>query len=57
MGAAFTHDAPRVVAPGQPLQLRYAIYAHAGVPTVATLQQRWASFAQTPLPDLSGRKK
>ncbi|MEY4200619.1 MAG: hypothetical protein RLZZ265_2359 [Verrucomicrobiota bacterium] len=57
MGAAFTHDAPRVVAPGQPLQLRYAIYAHAGVPTVAALQQRWASFAQTPLPDLSGKKK
>jgi hypothetical protein len=57
MGSAFTHDAPRVVTPGQPLQLRYAIYVHAGVPTVAALQQRWTSFAQTPLPDLSGKKK
>jgi hypothetical protein len=57
MGAAFTHAAPQVVAPGQPLQLRYGLYVHAGVPTVAALQQRWAAFAQTTLPDLSGKKK
>lgn len=57
MGASFTHAAPFVVEPGQTLQLRYGIYAHAGVPTVTALQQRWASFAQPPLPDLSGKKK
>ena len=54
---SFTHDAPRVVEPGKPLQLRYAIYVHAGVPARAALQQRWESFAKSELPDLSGKKK
>lgn len=57
MGSSFTHDAPRVVEPGQPLQLRYAVYVHAGVPAREALQQRWEAFAKTELPDLSGKRK
>ena len=57
MGSSFTHDAPRVVEPGRPLQLRYAVYVHAGVLAREILQERWAHFAKTELPDLSGRKQ
>ena len=57
MGTSFTHDAARVVAPGKPLQLRYAVYVHAGVPAREALQRRWESFAKSELPDLSGKKK
>jgi hypothetical protein len=57
MGTSFTHDAARVVEPGKPLQLRYAVYVHAGVPAREALQRRWESFAKSELPDLSGKKK
>jgi len=57
MGTSFTHEAARVLEPGKPLQLRYAVYVHAGVPTRETLQRQWEDFAQAPLPDLSGKKK
>ncbi|MEN9574477.1 MAG: hypothetical protein RL514_2332 [Verrucomicrobiota bacterium] len=57
MGTAFTHDASRVVEPGKPLQLRYAVYVHAGVPARETLQRQWEAFAKTPFPDLSGKRK
>lgn len=57
MGTSFTHDGPRVVEPGKPLQLRYAVYVHGGAPASATLQKQWEAFAKTALPDLSGKKK
>lgn len=57
MGTSFTHDAARVVEPGKPLQLRYAVYVHAGVPAREALQRRWESFAKSELPDLRGKKK
>ena len=57
MGSSFTHDAPRVIEPGKPLQLRYAVYVHAGVPARERLQQRWEAFAKTELPDLTGRRR
>ena len=57
MGSSFTHDAPRVIEPGKPLQLRYAVYVHAGVPARERLQQRWETFSRTELPDLTGRRR
>ena len=57
MGAALTFDGPRVVAVGRPLQLRYAIYLHAGAPTVAALTQRWEAFAARPPHDFTVKKK
>ena len=47
MGASITFAEPRVLAPDQPLQLRYAVYVHAGQPSLDRLQQRWAEFAAT----------
>jgi hypothetical protein len=47
MGAALTFPAEIVIAPGQSLRLRYALYVHAGIPPVEILQKRWEAFAQT----------
>ena len=48
MGASLTFDGPRVIAPGNPLQLRYGIYVHANQPSRAEVQQRWEEFSRTP---------
>ncbi|HSI37019.1 MAG: PmoA family protein [Phycisphaerae bacterium] len=57
MGACLTHGAARVIEPGKPLQLRYALYVHAGKPATETLAARWAQFAKTELPDLNPSAK
>ncbi len=57
MGSSLTHDAPLVLEPAKPLQLRYGVYVHAGVPAREALQSRWEDFAKSGLPDLSGKKK
>jgi hypothetical protein len=52
-----TKAIPRMIEPGKPLQLRYAVYVHSGVPIREALQKQWEAFAKTELPDLSGKKK
>jgi hypothetical protein len=54
MGAALTFAAPRTIAPGQPLALRYGLWVHAGVPAAATIDEAFADFIKVgdlpPLP-------
>jgi hypothetical protein len=46
MGAAFNFAAPHIIKPGEPLQLRYALGIHDGVPTAATIDEQFAAFAK-----------
>jgi hypothetical protein len=46
MGASLTFAAPRVLAPGQPLMLRYGLFVHSGMPTVKEIDARWREFAE-----------
>jgi hypothetical protein len=48
MGASLTHDAPRVIEPGNPLLLRYGLYIHAGAPTPDQVTKRWDEFSKLP---------
>jgi hypothetical protein len=57
MGASLTFNAARVIKPGTPLRLRYALYLHAGVPEAALLQGQWETFAAMPWPDLQPKAK
>jgi Methane oxygenase PmoA len=47
MGASLTFPGELKIAPGQPLHLRYALYIHAGVPSLDSLDARWQEFAKT----------
>ncbi|NLF99346.1 MAG: hypothetical protein GX565_04265 [Lentisphaerae bacterium] len=49
LGVTLTPDATRVIEPGKPLRLRYALWVHNGVPGVQTVDQQWQSFAQRKL--------
>lgn len=54
MGSSLTFDAPRTIEPGRPLRLRYALYAHKGVPKAGTIDAVWDEFARAkvePLPE------
>jgi hypothetical protein len=55
MGASLTLGAPLAIEPGRPLRLRYGLFVHAGVPTPAAIDARWAEFAGTALGDLPTR--
>lgn len=48
MGASLTMAGARVIPPGQPLQLRYGLYVHAGIPAPEKIQQQWEAFSHTP---------
>lgn len=57
MGAALTFDAPRTIAPGKGLRLRYALYVHGEPPMAEALESRWSAFAKSKLEDLTPVKK
>lgn len=46
MGASLTFDAPRTIEPAAPLKLRYGLWVHGGVPTVAQIDEQFAAFAK-----------
>ncbi len=52
MGPSLTLRGPITIEPGKPLRLRYALWAHGGVPTRAQSDAQWQSFAKEPLPKL-----
>lgn len=56
MGASLTFYGPRIVSPGQPLRLRYALYVHTGMPKTRLIERRWEEFSRMPLPDLAPKK-
>jgi len=57
MGAALTAAGARVIPPGQPLQLRYGLYVHAGIPATEKIQQQWLEFSRTPPFEFKARSK
>ena len=57
MGASLTFDAPRIVAPGKGLRLRYGLFVHACQPSQDALEARWATFAKSSVEDMTPVKK
>ncbi len=57
MGASLTFAGPRVIEPGQPLQLRYGVYVHAGKPPLEELQKRWEEFSRAPVFEFKAKGK
>ncbi len=49
MGINLTRDAARVIEPGKPLRLRYALWVHSKAPDQATIERQWQSFAKRKL--------
>lgn len=47
MGTSLTLDEARTISLGKPLNLRYGLYVHRGMPEIKSLQQRWEDFART----------
>ena len=52
MGAALTQAAPREITPGRPLALRYGLWVHAGVPSLARIEEQYQAFVKRELPAL-----
>jgi hypothetical protein len=57
MGASLTMAGARVIPPGQPLQLRYGLYVHAGIPTLEKIQQQWDAFSHMPPFEFKAKSK
>jgi hypothetical protein len=55
MGASLTLVEPIVIAPGQPLRLRYGLFVHDGVPRPETIEGRWEEFSRTAVADLPAK--
>jgi len=56
MGASFTQDAPRAIKLGEPLKLRYGLWAHARLPDPKAIEAKWADFAKLPAREAPGEK-
>jgi hypothetical protein len=57
MGSSLTFDAPRVIEPGKPLALRYALYVHRGAPTPAQIDRQWTAYSKLPTVEFGPAKK
>ena len=57
MGSSLTFDAARTIEPSTPLRLRYGLYAHAGLPSVAAIDRAWQNFAELPFAERLERRK
>jgi hypothetical protein len=57
MGASLTQAKELQITRDQPLQLRFGLYVHAGMPALETLERHWKTFAQSKRPDLSAAPK
>jgi hypothetical protein len=57
MGASLTHAEARKIEPGKSLRLRYGVYVHGGMPSIESLEARWATFSKTSVENLTPAKK
>jgi hypothetical protein len=46
MGACLSYEAPRKIAVGESLKLRYGFWIHSGVPQQAAIEEQFAAFAK-----------
>ena len=52
MGVTLTPDAQRMIEPGKPLRLRYALWVHPKAPAAAEIERQWQTFVQRKLAEL-----
>jgi hypothetical protein len=57
MGAMFALAEPYTIAPGKPLELRYGLYVHRGMPAPDQIDRVWSRFAKEPLLPAAGPPK
>ncbi len=57
LGVTLTPDETRVIEPGKPLRLRYALWVHNGVPDSQTVDKQWQSFIGLKVPELKVKHK
>ncbi|MCX8158008.1 MAG: PmoA family protein [Verrucomicrobiae bacterium] len=55
MGASPTFLGERVISAENPLELRYGLYVHDGIPTAADIEKVYALFVKMPRPDLRAK--
>jgi Methane oxygenase PmoA len=57
MGAALTFPGALMIAPGEPLRLRYGLYIHAGIPLPGAIERQWEEFSRTEFAPFSLKKR